>query len=166
MKSNTREGLKSTTGHLVRAAVIAALYAAVTLAVYPLSYGPVQIRFSEALTILPLFWPEAIPGLFVGCFLANIPMGPWDMLIGSIATLLAALLTRLSKKIYFGVWPPILFNAFMVPLIFLTIPEMTDPYWFNVLTVGAGQLISVLALGIPLYVAVKKLIVKNPSLMR
>lgn len=156
--------MKNATKALVKTAVIAALYAALTLAVYPLSYGPVQVRFSEALTILPFFFVEAVPGLFIGCFLANIPMGIIDMTIGSLTTLLAALATRALKKLPLGVWPPIVFNAFTVPLIFLLMPDGDPAYWFNVLTVGAGQLISVLALGIPLFYTLRRLIKRNPSL--
>ena len=152
------------TKFLVRAAVIAALYAALTLALAPISYGPVQFRISEALTILPLFCVEAIPGLALGCFLANIPMGIWDMLIGTAATLFAAILTRVSKKIYFGVIPPVIFNAFLVPLIFLTMPDMTDPYMLNVLFVGLGELVSVVVVGIPLYFALKKTSDRYPKL--
>ena len=87
-----------TTRFIVRSSVIAALYAALTLVLALVAYGPVQFRVSEALTILPLFFPEAIPGLFVGCFIANIPSGLWDMVIGSAATLIAAVATRFSKK--------------------------------------------------------------------
>ena len=156
--------MKKTTKFLVRSAVIAALYAALTLVITPLAYGPIQFRVSEALTILPLFFPEAIPGLTIGCFLANIPSGPWDMLIGAGATLIAAILTRLSRKIWLGVIPPVISNAFLVPVIFLTNPEITDPYWLSVLTVGGGELLSVVALGIPLYFALKKLSTRYPSL--
>lgn len=154
-----------TTRFIVRSSVIAALYAALTLVLAPVAYGPVQFRVSEALTILPLFFPEAIPGQFVGCFIANIPSGLWDMVIGSAATLIAAVATRFSKKIGFGIIPPVVANAFLVPVIFLTMPEITEPYWFNVLTVGAGELLSVAALGIPLYYAVKRMAASHPSLM-
>lgn len=157
--------MKKSTKYLVRAAVIAALYAALALAVYPLSYGPIQLRVSEALTVLPLFFPEAIVGLSVGCFIANIPMGIWDMLIGTAATLIAAVLTRLSKKIWLGIIPPVLTNAFLVPVIFLTMPDMTDPYLVSVLTVGLGELVSVVALGVPLYFALNRLRKSHPSLM-
>ena len=155
--------MKKTTKFLVRSAVIAALYAALTFAVAPIASTPIQFRVSEALTILPLFFPEAIPGLTIGCFIANIPSGPWDMFIGAGATLIAAILTRLSRKIFPGVVPPILANAFLVPVIFLTNPEFTDPYWFNVLTVGAGELLSVVALGVPLYFVLKRLAAKHPA---
>lgn len=154
-----------TTRFIVRSSVIAALYAALTLVLAPVAYGPVQFRVSEALTILPLFFPEAIPGLFVGCFIANILSGLWDMVIGSAATLIAAVATRFPKKIGFGIIPPVVANAFLVPVIFLTMPEITEPYWFNVLTVGAGELLSVAALGIPLYYAVKRMAASHPSLM-
>ena len=157
--------MKKTTKFLVRSAVIAALYATLTLVVYPLSYGPIQVRVSEAMTVLPLFFAEAIPGLTIGCFLANIPMGLWDMVIGATATLLASVTTRMVKKVDFGVIPPVIFNALLVPVIFLTMGTSTEPYWINVLTVGAGELISVLALGVPLYFVMKRTAKKYPSLI-
>ena len=157
--------MKKTTKFLVRSAVIAALYATLTLVVYPLSYGPIQVRVSEAMTVLPLFFAEAIPGLTIGCFLANIPMGLWDMVIGATATLLASITTRMVKKVYFGVIPPVIVNALLVPVIFLTMGTSTEPYWINVLTVGAGELISVLALGVPLYFVMKRTAKKYPSLI-
>ena len=84
---------------LAEAGLIAAMYAALTVAVTPIAYGPVQFRISEVLTILPVFTPAAIPGLTVGCFVANLfglmsganPAGAWDLLLGPLATLLAAL---------------------------------------------------------------------------
>ncbi len=157
--------MKKSTKYVVRAAVIAAIYAAVTLAVYPLSYGAIQIRFSEALTLLPILLPEAVSGLAIGCFLANIPMGAWDMLIGTLATLLAAIATRAIKKPFWGVLTTILSNALLVPVIFLTMPEMVEPYWFYVITVGIGELISVLALGLPLYFGLKKAQNRFPNLL-
>ncbi len=151
-------------------AVIAALYTALTLAVYPISYGVLQFRVSEALCILPLFYVEAIPGLFIGCFIANIASGPMDMLIGSAATLIAAVLTYFSRKIYLGIIPPIVVNALLVPVIFLTIPDIKTGYFLNVLTVGAGQILAVAGLGIPLYFllknAMKKYSVLRPRLLK
>ncbi len=154
------------TRFIVRAAVIAAAYCALTLVLTPISYGPLQVRVSEALTVLPLLFPEAIPGLAVGCALANIPMGAWDVAVGTFATLIAAVCTRFSKKIGFGVIPPIVINALLVPLVFLTMPEVTAPYWLNVVTIGAGQAISVLALGLPLYFSLKKAKGKYPDLFK
>lgn len=135
--------MKSATVKLVRTAVIAALYAALTLVLAPISYGAVQFRLSEALTILPLLCPEAIVGLTVGCFLANIPSGLWDMFLGALATAVAATLTRVSKKWYFGVIPPVVVNAFAVPLIIiLGSGGLETTYFMTVLTVGLGQLVS------------------------
>ena len=96
---------------IVRAALIAALYAALTLALYPISYGPVQFRVSEALTLLPVFMPEAIPGLFVGCLLANLIGSAtiWDIVFGSLATLIAAVLTYATRRNRYiaAAWPVI-----------------------------------------------------------
>ncbi len=149
----------------MRSAVISALYATLTLVLAPFAFGPVQFRISEALTILPLFCVEAIPGLAVGCLIANIFSGSmWDILIGTTATLLASICTRLVKKIYWGVIPPIIFNAFLVPIVFLTIPSVTEPYFVSVLMVGASELVSVIGLGVPLYFALKKISQKTPVL--
>ena len=102
------------TGALTRAAIIAALYAALTLLLAPISYGEVQIRFSEALTILPVLLPEAVPALAVGCLLANILGGCtiFDILFGTLATLLAALCTRaLRRNVLLASAMPVLFVA-------------------------------------------------------
>lgn len=94
---------------IVRAAVIAALYAALTLALYPISFGAVQFRVSEALTLLPVLLPEAIPGLFVGCLLANLigSATVWDIAFGSLATLIAALMTYITRRrrLVAAIWP-------------------------------------------------------------
>ena len=89
-----------TTRSLCVSAVIAALYAALTLLLAPISYGSLQCRVSEALTLLPMVLPQAIPGLFVGCLLANILGGCaiWDVLFGSLATLLAAIGTYAFRQ--------------------------------------------------------------------
>ncbi|HEY8443191.1 MAG TPA: QueT transporter family protein [Clostridia bacterium] len=143
---------------IVRGAIIAALYAGLTILLQPISYGPVQFRVSEALTILPLFFVEAIPGLTVGCFIANAYMyGPIDMILGSLATLTAAILTRYSKKIWLGVIPPIVINAFAVPAILLLVGEKIT-YWFSVLTVMGGQAGAIIGIGVPLYFALKPLV--------
>ncbi|HEY8419685.1 MAG TPA: QueT transporter family protein [Clostridia bacterium] len=146
---------------IVRGAIIAALYAGLTILLQPISYGPVQFRVAEALTILPLFFVEAIPGLTIGCFLANAYMfGPIDMIFGSLATLIAAILTRYSKKLWLGVIPPIVINAFVVPAILLWVGEKIA-YWFSVLTVMAGQAGAIIGIGAPLYYALKPLINKG-----
>ena len=158
--------MRTKTIFIARAAVIAALYAALTLMLMPFGYGPIQLRLSEALTILPLFYLEAIPGLTIGCFLANLasPM-PWDMLLGTAATLIAAILTRQLKKIYFGVLPPVLVNALVVPLMFILGGD-TSPYYINVLTIFVSQAVVIGVFGTALYFLlkphVKKLKVLQP----
>ena len=112
------------TRRLCTGGVIAALYAVLTLALPMLSYGPVQIRFSEALTVLPFFLPEAIPGLAVGCFVANLLGSPYalDWVVGTLATLLAALCTRALANVRVGKgrWavasalPPVIFNGLII----------------------------------------------------
>ena len=99
--------MKKKTEYLAKAAVVAALYAAITYAVAPIAYGPVQFRISEALTILPIFCPASIPGLTVGCVLANIlsTVDPIDMILGPIATLLACLGTRAARNICIKGYP-------------------------------------------------------------
>ncbi len=140
---------------VARSAVIATLYAAITIATSGISYANVQVRVAEALTILPLFYLEAIPGLTIGCLIANVFSSPIDMFIGTLATLISAILTRAVKKWYFAIVPPIIINALMVPLVWLAVPEM-PAYYVNVIFVLVGQMISVCAFGIPLYFGLSK----------
>ena len=105
---------------VAQAAVIAAIYVVLTLLFAPFSYGEVQVRLSEALTILPVFTPAAVPGLFVGCLLSNILGGcivP-DIIFGSLATLTGAVFTYLlrNQSRFLAPLPPILANALIVPL--------------------------------------------------
>ena len=96
------------TEKISRGALIGALYAVLTIGLAPISYGPVQFRVSEALTLLPFYLPEAIPGLFAGCVFANFfgGFGLPDMVFGSLATLIAAILSRKSGNIYLAaLWP-------------------------------------------------------------
>ncbi|MBE5810346.1 MAG: QueT transporter family protein [Clostridiales bacterium] len=100
-------------------AVIAALYAALTLLLAPISYGPIQLRLSEALTLLPMVLPQAIPGLFVGCLIANLYTGMLtDIIFGSLATLIAAIGTwLLRKKPILAAACPVVFNGVIVGLV-------------------------------------------------
>ncbi len=160
--------MKSTTKSLVKIAVIAALYAAVTLSLPMLSYGGLQFRVSEALTILPFFFWEAIPGLFIGCIIANIPMGPMDMVLGSAATLVAAVLTYSLRKApkAFGFLPPVIVNALVVPVILLTIPGASAGYFMDALTVFIGQAGVVFTLGVILYLRLKNMFSKDTRFAR
>lgn len=144
---------------LCRAGIIAALYAAITFVFSPLSYGPIQIRPAEALTILPLFFIESIPALFVGCLIANLlsPFGIMDIAVGSLITLIAAFLTYLFKKRpWLGFLPPIILNAAILPLVWL-VAAGDAAFWLNLCSIALTQTIFILGLGIPLYLSVKKL---------
>lgn len=105
------------TKYLIQAAVIGAIYAVLTIVLAYFSYGPLQVRVSEALTVLPAFTPAAVPGLFIGCFISNLisPYGLVDLICGSIATLLAAFLSyKLRRKSFFVPLPPVLVNGVIV----------------------------------------------------
>lgn len=131
-------------------AAVAALYVLLTLLanVFGLSSGVIQVRFSEVLTVLPVFSPATIPGLFLGCLLSNLLTGgaPWDIVIGSLATLLAAVLTWLLAKIKWGKWlaaiPPILCNTLAIPPILAYVYHADGTLPFFYLTVFLGELIS------------------------
>lgn len=155
---------------LVQGAMIAAVYAAATYlsAVFGIAYGNVQFRFSEALTVLSVFTPAAIPGLTIGCAIGNIssPMGVVDIIFGSAATLLAAITARALRKVTVKGLPllsllmPVIFNALIVgaEIAFLLIEGETSfaVFAISALEVGAGELAVCLAGGIPLFYAVKK----------
>lgn len=137
----------------LRASLIATIYFVLTFFFHPISFGPIQVRISEALTVLPYFYPESIVGLVVGCMLANLssPFGLIDIIFGSLCTLIAAIFTYLIRKIkkpYLGILPPILINAFGVGLyvsILSSHPYNFDLYYyFSVsLTIAVGEAISV-----------------------
>ena len=143
---------------LMIAAVIAALYAALTVVFAPISYGAVQFRISEALTLLPILFPQAIPGLTVGCLVSNLigGYGVWDVVFGSLATLIAAILTyRLRKRMWLAVLPPVVVNAVIVGLMLhfmLALPLLP-----TMATVGLGELAVVAVLGVALIAALQKI---------
>lgn len=142
---------------VARAAVIAALYASLALLFQPVSYGPIQVRVSEALAITPIFFPEAIPGLFIGCLIANFfgGLGIFDVVFGSIFTLIAALLTYFFRnKVILAFISPVVVNGLGVPLYLSFLFKM--PYWLTVAYVTAGQALAVFGLGSLLYVALKR----------
>ena len=144
---------------LVQAAAIGAVYVVVTLLFAPLSFGEVQIRFAEALTILPYFTPAAIPGLFVGCIIANFLGGaiPIDILFGSIATLLGAIFTyKLRSNRFLAPVPPIVANTLIVPFVLHYGYGINLPIPFMMLTVGVGEVVSCAVLGLILLTALSK----------
>ena len=156
-KNKTKEIKKmNKTKFLSRAAIIAALYVCLTFlsSLLGLSSGVIQVRFSEALTILPVFSAAAIPGLFAGCIISNIITGCalWDVVFGSIATLLGAVFTYLFRKNkYIGVIPPIFFNTLIIPFVLVHVYGVPDALWFVMLTVGIGEVISCGILGLVLH---------------
>ena len=144
---------KFTTRDLTLAAVLAAVYAALTITLPVPQYGAVQIRFAEALTVLPFLFPAATPGLFVGCIIANL-FSPFvlDVVFGSIATLLACLWTSRMTSRWLAPLPPVLCNAVIVGAeIAWAETGITPAFWtafgFNAVTVGLGELIACYALG-------------------
>lgn len=148
--------MKKRTLLITQAAMIAALYVILTLVANAMGLAnmAVQVRFSEALTVLPAFTPAAIPGLFLGCLISNILIGslPLDIVFGSMATLLGALGTYgLRKYPKLSLVPPILSNAIIVPWILMKIYEFEGSYWYFMITVGAGEIISCGILGMLLF---------------
>ena len=138
-------------------AAIAAIYATLTNFLSPISYGPVQCRISEALCILPAFTPVAVWGLFVGCLIANIFTGSLiDVVLGSLTTLLAAVLTyKTRKNIYVAMLFPVILNALVVGS-YLAVLYEGVPVLLSILYVGVGQAVSCYGLGLPLYKLLKK----------
>lgn len=147
---------KITTKFIVQGAIIAALYCALTIFLAPISYGYMQVRVSEALTVLAFFTSAAVPGLFIGCLLANIlgGLGILDIIFGSLATLLAAYLTNKIKSKWLAPLPPVIINAFIIGL--LVAYYLNIPSWVGVVSVGAGQAIACYALGLPLILILEK----------
>lgn len=149
---------------LTYGAVIAAVYAALTLVLAPISMGAVQCRISEALTVLPLFTPVAIPGLFIGCLLANIFIGGsvYDIVFGSLTTLLAAYLTRRYRhNKWLAMAFPVVLNAVVVGGYIGLFLDNSMAVWLCMVTVGLGQAIACYGLGLPLYNILKKLFGKE-----
>ena len=135
---------KNNTLKLVTGGLIAALYVVLTVlaAQFNLASGAIQVRFSEALTIMPVFTAAAVPGLAVGCVLANLLTGcaAWDVIFGSLATLIGAVGTRLLKDKPLLAWiPPVLSNMVIIPIILIKVYAVPDAWWFLVLTIGGGE---------------------------
>ena len=147
---------------LTQAAVIAAIYVVLTIFIsaFNLASGAIQVRISEALTILPFFTPAAIPGLFVGCIISNTITGSaiWDILFGSLATLIGAFFTYKLRHIskWLAPLPPILANILVVPQVLRIVYGAPDSIWYLTATVGIGEVISCGILGMLLLFALQK----------
>ena len=135
---------------ITHAAVIAAIYTVLVIIFAPISFGPVQVRIAEALTVLPYFTPAAIPGVTIGCFLsaALTAADPLDMIFGSLATLIAALTSYgLRRHKFLVTIPPIVSNALIIPWVLRYAYNVPDAIPFMMLTVGLGEVLSVGILG-------------------
>ncbi len=143
---------KSTTAYLVQAAFVAAVYAALTYFLEPISFSSAQLRVSEALTILPVLTPAAIPGLTIGCIISNLasPYGIVDIICGSVATFFAAICTRATRNIRFKKLPvasaifPVLFNGIIVggEISFMSTDGFSLPVFaVTALSVASGEAI-------------------------
>ena len=153
--------MRKKTNFLTQSALIASLYVALTFvsAAMGIASGAIQVRLSEALTILPIFTASAVPGLFIGCIVANLLTGAalWDIVFGSVATLLGAIGTRLLRKNrYFATLPPILSNTIIIPFVLKIAYGVGEGYSFLFLTIFLGELISCGALGTMLSKALDK----------
>ena len=165
---------KITVRDLVLAAMAAALYAVMGYFgnVFGLTFGPVQIRFAEALTVLPFLFPAAAPGLVVGCFLTNLlsPFGPLDWLFGTLATAIAAWLTMKMPRWYLAALPPILVNALILsPMWAWTeVGAVNSAFWtacgWNALTFIPAEALVCWVLGTPLLKLLPKISVLKPAL--
>lgn len=146
---------------ITQAAVIAALYVVLTLFInaFDLASGAIQVRISEALTILPYFTPAAVPGLFIGCLLSNFMTGAaiWDIIFGSVATLIGAIGTYLLRKWkWCAPLPPILSNTIIIPFVLTYAYGIPGGIPFFMLTVGAGEVLSCGVLGMILLFALQR----------
>ena len=153
---------------IVRAGLIAGLYVALSLITMPIASGAIQFRISEALTILPLFFVEAIPALFVGCMLSNLITGCLilDIVFGSVITLIASVCTyfmgKIFKngflKIFLGGLFPVILNALFLPIIWVKVYGVLEYlYYLQALFLIISQSLSVYACGTPLYLAIRKI---------
>jgi uncharacterized membrane protein len=156
----------SKTNHLIQNALIAALYMALTLILAPISYGPIQIRLSEFMTLLAFLNPRLIPGLVIGCFLANLgsPFGAIDMFLGTLATFLSVYTMRFCPTLLTASLMPVLFNGMIIgcELLYLAALPADMTLWTAILYIGLGEFLSVSILGM----LVIHLLLKNPVLKK
>lgn len=140
------------TQFLVKNGVVAALYAALTVGLAPLSYWVIQVRISEFMTLLAFFNPKFIPGLVLGCFVANIgsPFGVTDMVIGTLATFLAVGAMRFCPNLFTASLMPVVFNGVLVgaELAYLAALPAGTPLGLAMLYIGLGEFVSVSVLGV------------------
>ena len=159
--------MPKTVRSIARAAIIAALYALLTMFTQPISYGPIQFRVSEALCILPLFFPESVVGLTVGCLIANIlGNGIFDIVLGTAATLIAAVVTFLvgryikntALKIVLGELSPCVFNGLIIPFVLILSGIEIQGYWIEAAFIFLSEAICLGVIGTALFFAIRPLV--------
>lgn len=168
---------KFSTAMLAKSGVIAGLYVLLTFITLSFASGAIQFRPSEALTLLPLFFIESVPALFIGCIIANLISGcaVLDVVFGSLITLVCAILTYFTGRIIKKQWLkiavggifPVILNAFLLPLIwYFCYGKLDFMYALQATFLIISQSVSVYAIGVPLYFAVKRLTEKNEKLRK
>ena len=152
--------------------IIAGLYFIICIAFYPLSYGGIQVRFAEALTVLPLFFGEAVWGITIGCLIANCfsqGVVVLDVVFGTLATLVSGVLTyfigkkikNLKLRFFIGAFPPVIINAIVVPFTFLALLELKQLYFISLVQVFLGQAISIYIIGAFIYFPLRRILDKK-----
>ena len=159
--------MSSNTRHLTRSAIIAAIYVALTFMFQPISFGAIQFRIAESLMLLPVLIPEAVPGLFIGCLLANLLCGGiwFDVILGSLATLLAAIAVRKLRALPIAASVmPAVFNGLIVgPVVYFGYVRApgaaieVSVLLFNMFTVAVGEVVVCCVLGLMLLYTLKKM---------
>ncbi len=146
---------------LVKIAITAALYAAFTIAVAPLSYGAIQFRFSEVMTLLAFIDPVYIPGLVLGCALSNIysPLGIIDIFVGTMATFISVYMISKTKNLFFATLWPTMNCVFIGAELFFV---LNQPFWISTLYICLGEFVVVTCIGYPLF----KLLLKRDDVMK
>lgn len=148
--------MKLNVNKLARIGIVAALYAVLTIFIAPLSYGPIQFRFSEILTLLAFIDPLYIPGLVLGCIISNFfsPFGLTDVIVGSFATFLSVYLISKSKNLLISsLWPTIM-NAIIIGLELYFLVNW--PFWITALQIAFGEFVVVTIIGYPLFKSILK----------
>lgn len=144
---------------ITQAAVIAAIYVVLIYVFNPISFGPVQVRIAEALTILPYFTPAAVPGVTIGCFLSNLLTGQdaLDVIFGTFATLIGAIGSyKLRHNKFLVALPPIISNTIIIPWVIKFAYAEATPIHLMMITVGLGEVVSIGVLGMILLFALEK----------
>ena len=158
---NTIERRRNATVYVCYGAIIASLYVVLTWlsAIFKLDSGVIQFRLSEALCILAVFTPAAIPGMTIGCLLSNLIFtgNAYDMIFGTLATFIGVLGVYLLRKFpYIAPVPYVISNMIIVPLVLRFAYGVPDAFWFLLVTVGIGEIVCALGGGILLYIALKR----------